>query len=105
MNACRKPGEWQIYDIIYTAPRFSENGRLAVPARITVLHNGVLIQNNTEIRGTTDILDHPDYSTWHEGTHFPSGSWKSGELQEYLDQGAVESRHCEARFPRAEAIC
>jgi hypothetical protein len=61
VNACRKPGEWQVYDVIYTAPRFSENGRVAVPARITVLHNGVVIQNNTEIRGTTEFIGLPRY--------------------------------------------
>ena len=59
VNACRKPGEWQSYDIIYSAPRFSENGRVAVPGRITVLHNGVLIQNNVEIRGTTEYIGSP----------------------------------------------
>ena len=59
VNACRKPGEWQVYDIIYMAPRFSENGRVAVPARITVLHNGVLIQNNVEIWGTTEYIGSP----------------------------------------------
>jgi hypothetical protein len=61
VNACKKPGEWQVYDIIYLAPRFSENGRVAVPARITVLQNGVLIQNNTEIRGTTPFIGLPEY--------------------------------------------
>jgi hypothetical protein len=61
VNACRKPGEWQIYDIIYMAPRFSDNGRVALPAHITVLQNGVLIQNNTEIRGTTPYIGLPEY--------------------------------------------
>jgi hypothetical protein len=61
VNACRKPGEWQTYDIIYQAPRFSENGRVAVPAHITVLQNGVLIQNYTEIRGTTPFIGLPEY--------------------------------------------
>jgi hypothetical protein len=59
VNACKKPGEWQTYDIIYMAPRFSENGRIALPAHITVLQNGVLIQNYTEIRGTTEFLGLP----------------------------------------------
>jgi hypothetical protein len=59
VNACKKPGEWQVYDIIYSAPRFSENGRLSVPGRITVLHNGVLIQNNVEIFGTTEYIGSP----------------------------------------------
>jgi hypothetical protein len=61
VNACKKPGEWQVYDIIYMAPRFSENGRIAVPARITVLHNGIVIQNNVEIRGTTPYIGSPEY--------------------------------------------
>jgi hypothetical protein len=59
VNACKKPGEWQVYDIIYIAPRFSENGRVVIPGRITVLHNGVLIQNNVEIRGTTEYIGSP----------------------------------------------
>ncbi|MDR0814433.1 MAG: DUF1080 domain-containing protein [Bacteroidales bacterium] len=53
VNACRKAGEWQAYDIIYMAPRFNSDGTLEIPARITVLHNGVLVQNNFIIKGTT----------------------------------------------------
>jgi hypothetical protein len=52
VNACRKPGEWQSYDIIFTAPRF-ENGKKVTPAYVTVLQNGVAIQNHTAILGTT----------------------------------------------------
>jgi hypothetical protein len=52
VNASRKPGEWQSFDIIFTAPRFKE-GKLAKPGYVTVFHNGVLIQNHTEIEGTT----------------------------------------------------
>ncbi|SFE39932.1 protein of unknown function [Thermoflexibacter ruber] len=59
VNACRKPGEWQTYDIIYTAPRFRWNGSLESPARVTVIHNGVLIQNNTVIHGTTEYIGTP----------------------------------------------
>lgn len=53
VNACRKPGEWQVYDIVYTAPRFTSDGKVEVPARITAFQNGVLIQNNFIITGTT----------------------------------------------------
>jgi len=53
VNACRKPGEWQTYDIIFTAPRFDENKKLEKPGYVTVIHNGVLVQNHTEIEGTT----------------------------------------------------
>lgn len=53
VNVCRKPGEWQAYDIIYTAPRFKDDGTVESPAFITVLQNGVLIQNHVEIKGNT----------------------------------------------------
>jgi hypothetical protein len=52
VNATKKPGEWQTYDIIFTAPQFYADGKVQVPGRFTVLHNGVLIQNNVEIKGT-----------------------------------------------------
>jgi hypothetical protein len=59
VNACKKPGEWQTYDIVYTAPHFNDNGRIEDPPRITVLHNGVLIQNSVEITGTTEFIGMP----------------------------------------------
>ena len=52
VNVSRKPGEWQAFDIIFIAPRFKD-GKLAKPGYVTVLHNGVLVQNHTEIVGTT----------------------------------------------------
>ncbi|MFN5422060.1 MAG: DUF1080 domain-containing protein [bacterium] len=61
VNACRQPGEWQTYDIIFTAPRFSGTGRLESPARITVLHNGVLVQNNIALWGATEFIGIPEY--------------------------------------------
>jgi hypothetical protein len=53
VNASRKPGEWQTYDIIFRAPKFDEQGKVIDRARVTVVHNGVLIQNNVEIYGIT----------------------------------------------------
>ena len=53
VNACSKPGEWNSYDIIFTAPRFDKQGKLISPARFTALLNGVLVQNNTVCMGTT----------------------------------------------------
>lgn len=63
-NAMRQPGEWNVYDVIYTAPRFKEDSSLFSPARVTVLHNGVLIQNNTVITGNTPYIGLPKY-TYH----------------------------------------
>jgi hypothetical protein len=53
VNASRRPGEWQTYDILFTVPRFGEDGKLAKPGHVTVLHNGVAVQNHTEIIGYT----------------------------------------------------
>lgn len=60
-NACKKPGEWQTYDIIWTAPRFNADGSLKSPARVTALHNGVLVQNNVELKGLTMYIGTPTY--------------------------------------------
>ena len=61
VNACRKPGQWQTFDIIFTAPKF-EKGKVAKPACVTVLHNGVLVQNHAEILGTTAWDRAPAYA-------------------------------------------
>lgn len=60
-NACRKPGEWQTYEVIWTAPKFNDHGILQSPARVTVLHNGVLVQNNTTLLGDTPYIGQPSY--------------------------------------------
>lgn len=59
VNACRKPGEWQHYDVLFTAPRYNKDSILVAPARITVLHNGVVVQLNTEIKGTSEYIGMP----------------------------------------------
>jgi hypothetical protein len=60
-NAMRKPGEWNVYDVIWTAPRFNADGSLQSPARVTALHNGVLIQNNYALTGETVYIGQPKY--------------------------------------------
>lgn len=78
VNASREPGKWQIYDIIFTAPIFNDQGRVTHPARITVIHNGVLVQNNVEIWGSTEYIGIPTY-TKHPGK-LPIGLQDHGDL-------------------------
>ena len=61
VNVCKAPGEWQTYDIVLPAPRFSDNGSVISPARITVMQNGVLVQNNTTLWGNTVYIGSPTY--------------------------------------------
>jgi len=61
VNACRPPGQWQTYDIIFRAPRFAADGRVEQPAAVTVLHNGVVIQNHFELAGGTFWHQPPKY--------------------------------------------
>ncbi|MEJ2003901.1 MAG: DUF1080 domain-containing protein [Cyclobacteriaceae bacterium] len=61
VNATRPPGEWQEYDIIFIAPEFNSDGTLASPARVTVFHNGVLIQHDVELQGPTEYIGKPSY--------------------------------------------
>jgi hypothetical protein len=61
VNACRPPGEWQTYDVIYTAPRFKDDGTLFTPATVTLLHNGILVLNHVVLRGPTVFNGLPEY--------------------------------------------
>lgn len=61
VNASRPPGEWQTYDIIFHGPRFDKDGKVLRPARMTVLHNGVLVQDNVELSGPTEHHQRPPY--------------------------------------------
>ena len=62
VNAARPPGQWQSYDIVFHGPRFDNAGKLLRPARVTVLHNGVLAQDNVELSGPTAHKARPPYS-------------------------------------------
>lgn len=58
-NACSKPGEWNVYDIIYKAPKYDIKGDKIQSGYITVIHNGIVIHNNTLIHGTTPFIGYP----------------------------------------------
>jgi 2-keto-4-pentenoate hydratase/2-oxohepta-3-ene-1,7-dioic acid hydratase in catechol pathway len=66
VNASRPPGEWQTYDIFFRAPRFDARGQVTTPARMTVIHNGILVQDNVSLLGPTSnqrrdpYVAHPD---------------------------------------------
>lgn len=62
VNATVGPGEWQTYDIVYTAPQFNKDGQMLIPPYITVIHNGVLVQNHTAIQGTTPFVGRPEFT-------------------------------------------
>lgn len=61
VNASRQPGEWQSYDIVFMAPVFNSNGELQTPGRVTILHNGVLVQNNVSLWGQTEYATKSEY--------------------------------------------
>ncbi len=66
VNASVPPGEWNSYDIIFIAPRFDKNGALISPAKLTVFHNGALVQNNFKLRGPTVYTGIPNYTQHQE---------------------------------------
>ena len=64
VNPNRKPGEWQVYDVVWTAPIFNADGSLRTPAYVTVFFNGVLVQNHFELKGETRYIGRPFYKKY-----------------------------------------
>jgi len=64
VNPNRKPGEWQTYDVAWTAPRFNADGSVKTPAYVTVFFNGVLVQNHFELKGETLYIGKPVYKPY-----------------------------------------
>jgi hypothetical protein len=60
-NPARPPGEWQCYDVVWTAPTFNDDGSMKTPAKATVFFNGVLVENNVELLGPTRYIGKPVY--------------------------------------------
>jgi len=81
VNACREPGKWQTFDIVFSAPKFDDDGKLVEPARITMFHNGLLVHHNQEIYGHTP--------------HAHLASYESVKAKGSIAFGA---HHCPVRF-------
>ena len=64
VNPARKPGEWQTYDVVWTAPTFNADGSLSTPAYVTAFFNGVLIQNHFQLKGQTLYIGQPFYKAY-----------------------------------------
>jgi hypothetical protein len=102
VNVSLPPGEWQTYDIIWTAPRFDGQGNLLTKARMTVIHNGVLVQNNVELTGPTAWIGRPPYSAHPE--RLPIAFQDHGNPVRYRNIWVRElgqHRHKEFRLPDA----
>jgi hypothetical protein len=76
VNPCRKPGQWQTYDVLFNGPRFKD-GKLERPAYVTLFHNGVAVQNHTELIGATQHRA--------VGTYTPHGEKGPIKLQDHGD--------------------
>lgn len=102
VNASLPPGEWQTYDIVYTAPRFDDGGNLLSKAHLTVFHNGVLVQNNVELTGPTGWIGRVPYQPHPERT--PIAFQDHGNPVRYRNIWVRElghHRHKEFRLPDA----
>ncbi len=66
-NPNKKPGEWQTYDVIWKAPTFNPDGSVNTPAAVTVIFNGVLVQNHTVLKGETLFVGQPVYKAYTGG--------------------------------------
>jgi Domain of Unknown Function (DUF1080) len=66
VNAMRPPGDWQTYDIVWTAPVFAADGALKSPGYVTLFHNGVLVQNHTQLSGETFYIGKPKYKPYND---------------------------------------
>jgi hypothetical protein len=64
VNASRKPGEWQTYDVVWTAPTFNADGSVKTPAYLTAFHNGVLVQTHFALKGETLYIGKPEYKKY-----------------------------------------
>ncbi len=93
-NPNRKPGEWQTYDVVWTAPMFNADGSVKTPAYVTVFFNGVLVQNHFELKGETLLHRQAVLQEVRHRADQAAGAWRSeraDQLPEYLGQGTPVS--------------
>ena len=92
VNVCRKPGEWQTFDIIFKSPQFDQDGKLTRPGTLTVLHNGVLIQDHFELLGSTawhkppEFEPHPPKAPLHLQNHGNPVRFRNIWIRELADR-------------------
>jgi hypothetical protein len=92
VNATRPPGQWQSYDIVFRRPRFDPQGKLLHPARVTVFHNGVLVQDNVMLSGATahqrrpPYVAHPDKLPIHLQDHGSPVRYRNIWIRELADE-------------------
>jgi hypothetical protein len=98
VNVCRKPGEWQSFDILFTAPRFAEDGKVLKPAYVTVTHNGVVVQNHFELQGGTYYDRPPSYEKHPEKQ--PIRLQNHGDPVKYRNIWIREIRMLEGKKPQ-----
>ena len=102
VNATLPPGKWQTYDIVWTAPRFEADGALSSKARLTIFHNGVLVQNNVELTGPVPWIGRPPYKAHPE--RLPIALQDHGNPVRYRNVWVRElgnTRHKEFMLPDA----
>ena len=78
-NPTRKPGQWQAYDVVWTAPTFNSDGSVKTPAYVTVLFNGVLVENHFELKGQTLYIGKPFYKAYTAAPIRAAGAWRQSE--------------------------
>jgi hypothetical protein len=103
VNASRRPGEWQTYDIAFTAPRFSATGALSKPAVVTVFHNAVLVHNATPFWGPTEHKKIEPYTPGNATG--PIALQDHGNPVRYRSVVKTPAKQVELKVPRHRGRC